>query len=297
MADIGVQLFQSFSDAMPLGACFVDAHARIVYWNTAAEGITGYLGAEVLGRAYRGDLLIHCAEGSGESLVSQVQCPIMEVLRDGKPVVADLFLLHKFGHRVAVHVYAFPLRGAMGEMLGVGEILDPSPGKPQEITHAEFEMATGLPAMEKSHAYLQAVIAQQAHKAESAAPAALIAIDMSEHEALLQHGGTTMLHQAVRVLARTVAGLVPARTYIGCWSDWRLVAIIPECSAGTLEAAKSKLAGVGSSCAVKWWGDRVVVGIRVATCYLDAMHSADQSAEAVMAGLEHELRGTAHGEK
>jgi PAS domain S-box-containing protein len=296
MADIGGQLFQSFSDAMPLGACLVDGHAKILYWNAAAEGITGYLGPEVLGRAYRGDLLIHCSDGNaGGRAESQVQCPVMEVLRDGKAVVSDLFLRHKRGHRVAVHVYAFPLRGSMGEMLGVGEILDPLPGKAEDFGHADFEMATGLPAMEKSRAYLQAALVKHAHG--TVPPAALIAIDMSEHQRLLQHGGSGMLQQAIRVLAKTVAGLVPARAYIGCWSDWRLVVVIPECSAEMLEAAKLKLAGVGSSCAVKWWGDRVVVGTRIAACSLDALHGAELSADAVMAGLEQELQGTVHGKE
>ena len=92
-----------------------------------------------------------------------------------------------------------------------------------------------------------------------ASASALILIDMSEHQAILQHGGTAMLHQAIRVLAKRLRACA-CRAYIGCWSDWRLVAIVPECSAETLEGLKSKLAGVGSSCAVKWWGDRVVVG-------------------------------------
>jgi hypothetical protein len=217
----------------------------------------------------------------------------MEVLRDGKAVASDLFLRHKDGHRMAVHVYAFPLRDSMGEMRGVGEILDPSQGK-QEVPgwagHSErkFEMATGLPAVEESRDYLQTTL-----HSRSASSSALIVISMSERRSILQHGGTAMLHHAIRVLAKTVAGLVPARSYIGCWSDWRLVVIVPECNLDTLEEVKVKLAGVGSSCAVKWWGDRVVVGIQAAARYLDS----SQTVDALIQGLEPDLKGSTDEEK
>ena len=56
---------------------------------------------------------------------TELQCPVREVLRDGRAVAADLFLRHKDGHRLPVHVDAFPLRDSMGEMRGVGEILIP----------------------------------------------------------------------------------------------------------------------------------------------------------------------------
>ena len=78
-----------------------------------------------------------------------------------------------------------------------------------------------------------------------------------------------MLRQATRVLAKTVAGLLPSPHFLGCWSEDRLVALIPECRLEALEELGAQLAEVGSSCAVKWWGDRVVVGIRAAARYLD----------------------------
>src|ERR1700692_4337333 len=113
MSQIEAKLFQSFSDAMPFGVCLVDLQGKIIYWNVAAEGITGYLGHEVLGRAYRGDLLIQCG---GTNASTETQCPVTEVLRDGRAVVAELFLRHKHGHRIPIHVFAFSLRDAMGEM-------------------------------------------------------------------------------------------------------------------------------------------------------------------------------------
>jgi len=282
MSEIDVRLFQSFSDAAPFGVCLVDIQGKIIYWNAGAESVTGYLGHEVLGRAYRGDLLIHCTGRYGST---EVQCPVTEVLRDGRAVAADLFLLHKDGHRMPVRVSAFPLRDAMGEMRGVGEILDSNQvkqGSPGWAGHSEreFEMATGLPAVGESRDQIQSVL-----RSRSASSSALILIEMSEEQAIMRHGGTALLHQAIRVLAKTIAGLLPSRNYVGCWSDWRLIAIVPECKPETLEKLESTLAGVGSSCAVKWWGDRVVVGMRAAAAYVDQ----SQTVDALIEGLEQQL--------
>jgi len=286
MSEIDPQLFQSFSDAIPFGVCVVDIQGKIIYWNAAAEGITGYLRHEVLGRAYRSDLLIQCG---GANASTEIQCPVIDVLRDGRTITADLFLRHKHGHRIPIHVFAFALRNKKGEMQGVGEIFDPSQAKqesPAWVGHSdrEFEMATGLPAVQESREQLQILL-----RSRSASCSALLLIEMSEQQAIQQHGGTPMLHQAIRVLAKTVAGLLPSRNYVGCWSDWRLIAIIPECRPEMLERLKATLAGVGSSCAVKWWGDRVVVGMRAVARYVDS----SQTAETLIQLLEHDLKNAA----
>lgn len=289
MSGIEAQLFRSFIDAMPYGVCLVDLQRKITYWNSAAEEITGYLGHEVLGRAFRGDLLMHC---EGPDAGPEVQCPVMEVLRNGRPVAAGLFLRHKLGHRMPIHVIAFPLRDSMGEMKGVGEILEPSHGGKESpawsgYSDREFEMATGLPAVAQSWQRLHILFHSQSSSS------ALILIEMSEQQAILQHGGTAMLHQALRALARTMAGLLPAHHFLGCWSDWRLIAIIPGCNAGTIETLRSKLAAVGSACAVKWWGDRLVVETRAAARLVDS----SKTAEALIQELEQDLKSIADGEE
>jgi PAS domain S-box-containing protein len=286
MPEIGSQLFQSFCDAMPLGVCLVDLQGKIVYWNAAAESITGYLSHEVLGRAYRGDLLIQCSHCEGVKRNTELQCPVREVLRDGSAVVAELFLRHKDGHRLPVHVDAFPLRDSMGELRGVAEILAHSrerhevPGWTGQ-SQREFEIAAGLPTVAESREQLQMAL-----RSRSASTTALLLIEMSEQASILQHGGTAMLRQATRVLGKTVAGLLPSPNFLGCWSDDRVVALIPACPVEDLEKLAAELAEVGSSCAVKWWGDRVVIRIRSVARYLDS----SLPAETLIQSLEEDLK-------
>ncbi len=289
MAQIHEQLLQSFSDAMPFGVCFVDSSGKIIYWNPASEALTGYMSHEALGRMYRDDLLLQCSE-NGASL--EALCPVIEVQRDGRPVDAEMYLRHKDGHRIPVHVFAFPLRDEAGEIRGVGEIFDAqwrqdSAGRGGH-SDREFEIATGLPGAEESREHLKMLL-----RSALAPSAVLILMEMAEQCSMLHHGGTAMLHQSLRVLAKTVAGLLPARSYVGCWCEGKLTAIVPECAPETLEQLKSTLASVGSSCAVKWWGDRVAFGVRAAACYVDPSLSVD----ALIQRLELDLKSAGSGKE
>jgi hypothetical protein len=183
-------------------------------------------------------------------------------------------------------VFAFPLRDAAGKPRGVGEIFDTSQVKhesPACSGHSdrEFEMATGLPAVEESREHVQTAL-----RSRSATSSALFLIEMTEQQSIMHHGGSAMLHQSIRVLAKTVAGLLPPRNFVGCWSSWRLIAIVPECEPEALEKLKFNLAGVGSSCAVKWWGDRVTIGMRATARYFDP----SQTVDALIEQLEQDLK-------
>jgi PAS domain S-box-containing protein len=285
MSEISAGLFQQFTDAMPQGACLVDPQGTIVYWNAAAEAITGYHRHDVLGRPYRGDLLVQISADASAAAKS----PVHEVLRNGAPVSADLFLRHKNGYRLPLKVTAFPLRDSENHLSGVGELFElsqPRQGSVGWVGHPdrEFEMATGLPAVAESREQL-------AHLARSSAArsAAILLVEMTEQEAILKHGGPLMLHQALRVLARTVASLLPSRNYVGCWDDWRLLAIVPECDAVRLSHLESTLAQVGSSCAVKWWGDRVTIR----SCVAARLVAEGDEVESIPSRLERQLQQVA----
>jgi hypothetical protein len=64
-----------------------------------------------------------------------------------------------------------------------------------------------------------------------------------------------------------------------------MLAVVPECSPENLHTIEQNLNGVGSSSVVKWWGDRVAVGIRIAAAILESK----QSGEELVHSLEQQL--------
>jgi diguanylate cyclase (GGDEF)-like protein/PAS domain S-box-containing protein len=117
--DVGVGFHWEMLDLLEDGVYIMDRDRRILYWSTGAERITGYGAAEVLGRRCADNLLRHVDE-RGRALCIE-GCPLAAVMDDGRPRSADVFLHHKDGHRVPVHVHGAPIRNWHGEIIGAFE--------------------------------------------------------------------------------------------------------------------------------------------------------------------------------
>ena len=81
---------------------FVDPSRRVVYWNHAAEALSGFSASEVVGRHCSDNLLCHVDE-SGRSLC-QGDCPLSQSMQSGIRRKADVHMRCKDGQRLAVRV-------------------------------------------------------------------------------------------------------------------------------------------------------------------------------------------------
>ena len=101
------------------GVYVVDAERRIVFWNSAAENITGYKKEEIVGQYCYMNLLSHIdTEGCALCLLD---CPLYKTIKDGKSRRAEVFLRHKEGFRIPVVVNVAPIE-ENGEIIGALEI-------------------------------------------------------------------------------------------------------------------------------------------------------------------------------
>ncbi|MGM0451636.1 MAG: sensor domain-containing diguanylate cyclase [Thermodesulfobacteriota bacterium] len=110
------ELFLHFNTAL----YFVDTQRRITYWNKAAEQVTGYTADEVVG-AYCYDNILGHVDAKGCSLCTG-KCPLAHSLSDGVAKTADVYLHHKEGHRIPVHVRITPLKNLEGQIIGATEL-------------------------------------------------------------------------------------------------------------------------------------------------------------------------------
>ena len=107
-------------DSLFDGVYFVDNEMRITYWNAAAERISGFSRAEVIGSCCADNLLRH-VDGAGCDLCND-GCPLSATIGDGKPREAPVFLHHRLGHRVPVSVRTSPVYDERGGVIGAVEI-------------------------------------------------------------------------------------------------------------------------------------------------------------------------------
>jgi phosphoserine phosphatase RsbU/P len=112
-ADAGLIL-----DSLGDGVYVTDLDRRIVYWNRAAQQITGWSAEDMLGRHCFDSLLNH-VDKDGHELCGQEYCPlhrsIVTGLGSGAPLV---FAMRKDGRRTPVQVTVAPIRNAAGEIIG-----------------------------------------------------------------------------------------------------------------------------------------------------------------------------------
>jgi len=105
------------------GVYITDPDRRILFWNKAAEEITGYSQKEVLGKKCADNLLVH-TDLAGNKLCSTDLCPLHKAISFEKSTTEPLVVkaLHKNGNRVMVEVSLAPLYSASGELIGGIEI-------------------------------------------------------------------------------------------------------------------------------------------------------------------------------
>lgn len=102
------------------GAYLVNPERRIIFWNRAAETITGYPANIVVGMRCADNILRHVTPGGQELCLHG--CPLAGSMADGKVREAEVYLHHKTGKRVPVVVRASPLLDRAGAVIGAVEI-------------------------------------------------------------------------------------------------------------------------------------------------------------------------------
>ncbi len=88
------------------GAYIVDASRKILYFNPIAETISGYQAEEVEGSYCHDNILNHVDEHGHKLCVSA--CPLQDSIDTDVINQNEVYLHHKFGHRVKVQVTTLP---------------------------------------------------------------------------------------------------------------------------------------------------------------------------------------------
>jgi diguanylate cyclase (GGDEF)-like protein/PAS domain S-box-containing protein len=100
------------------GVALFTPEMRILYWNTAAERITGRLAAEMTSQNDGLETFI-LEDGSGRPLNERSQRIVLQTLQDGRPRKRDAFIRHKHGYRIPAGARATAMRDENGDVRGV----------------------------------------------------------------------------------------------------------------------------------------------------------------------------------
>ncbi len=218
-------LLENVSD----GIYFVDLDRRILYWNAAAERLSGYSRSQMVGQICGPCGLTHCDE-RGESLCGE-GCPLSSVIQNGKARTCEVFLRHRDGYRVPVHVTASPMVDENGATVGVVEIFSDNSDKvaAMEETLRANRKATIDPLTEAGNRrYGEDVIARYLGKrVEGEGPGGVVFVDVDRFKAINDRFGHAAGDLALQTIVQTLKRNVRSMDAVCRWGGDEFLIFMP----------------------------------------------------------------------
>jgi len=283
------ELTKRIFDQLQTGIYIVDRSRRILYWNSGAEQITGYLSQQVAGQSCHGDLLMHC-DALGNNLCGR-NCTPLEVMSDGKPRECTVFLRHRLGHRLPVHVRAWPIYGKDGAIIGSVESFE----EVKATTHTKMAVleaagcfSTQMNAFNRRYGEIKAGHALDLVRA-FAIPFGWLRIELDDVEALERRFGPGMIDAAEKMIARTINGSLSPRDRLSHWGRAQFRIEVHSCWRQGLADMAESLAVLVHASHVEWWGDNRRVTVSIAGTMAEAgdtLETLESRAEGVFANCK-----------
>ncbi len=273
-------LLETFSD----GVFVVDTDQRILYWNRAATGLTGFTQEEVLG-SQLGEFIDH-VDGTGESL-SGLLNPLRLVLDNGRSQNFQLHTLHKAGYALPVNATIDPIF-ENETLLGAVEIfreakyidsLEKAHRRIQELSISDE--LTGV--SNRSHLFL---LAEQEIRRESRTkePLSAVIFDIVGFSAINAEHGHAEGDRVLQETARLLADNMRMTDRIGRLESDHFLSMLADCSVDDAEKVASKLKEKIEI--HKFLDGTLNISIR----YKTVLHKQDETAKQFISRLEAEMK-------
>jgi diguanylate cyclase (GGDEF)-like protein/PAS domain S-box-containing protein len=282
------ELLRVVLDSLQTGVYVVDRERRIVLWNSGAELISGYMRHDVVGRMSRENILVNCND-VGCALCGVV-CPLTEAIHEGHPREAQIYLRHKAGHRVPVHLRVVPIRDDHGSVIGAAESFEEQ-GPLAELgiypgnlaAHGCLDLPTGVP----NHAFTQSHLRENLNFFnEYHLPFGVLMIHVNGLRHLRTTHGREAIEVMLHVVAQTMKHTLRPDGFLGRWSEDAFLAILTNGSRAELERAAQSLQKIVGSSGIQWWDDLLSVTISVGTTMVQAGDTMDALLERVQHSLD-----------
>ncbi len=243
MKQLGEDSWARIVENLHDGLYFVDANRVITYWNKAAERISGFSAAEVIGKCCADNILTH-VDCSGESLCLG-KCPLADTIADGIERSMEVYLHHKDGHRVPVLIRASPLKDPQGKILGGIELFtDISNIQANTLRVLELEklaLLDNLTQLANRNYIEKELLARFDEQKRFDMPFGILFIDIDYFKRVNDTYGHSVGDEVLRFVAQTfIANSRPFDLY-GRWGGEEFLGIIRNITAEALEDLGNRL--------------------------------------------------------
>jgi len=272
------ELLEAALDSLPDGIAVFGEAGEVVWWNQAAEAITGYAGMNLKQRPVpeelepllqNGPRVVEIAHHVGRGLLMRVR--------------------HKLGHEIPLMLRALVLRDGMGARIGTAAVFHPAESL-DALPHGASEEDADVTA---SQAELEEQLVTEFEEFEQGGlPFGVLWIGVDQaHEMRRTHGAAARQAMLDKVRHALVAGLRPSET-IGRWGDDEFLVIAHERTSEMLAAHGQRLAGLARTADFRWWGDRVSLTVSVGAA--QAEQEQDEKLAHLLERARHAMTTSMH---
>lgn len=188
------------------GCVVVSKELTYVYWNKALEELTGFKKEEMLEKSCRSEASLF-SDPTGKNLCAE-NCICSQILKDGKPMILDVYIQNKNGYRIPVTLKALPIINTEGQTVGIINIIlnsTPSITIPLKINELEkmqlLDLDTGIPNRLYMELYLKNKIDEYQ---KYNIPFGIIYADVDNFAKIQERYGRFNAAKLVRMMARTI---------------------------------------------------------------------------------------------
>jgi diguanylate cyclase (GGDEF)-like protein/PAS domain S-box-containing protein len=282
------EILRTVLETLQTGVAVFDPEGRVLFWNDGAERITGYLRPEVVGQLCRVNRVAEC-ETPANSL-SAALSPAVAATQDGSPRCLEVYLRHKAGHLIPVHVRIVPLRGAHGTIVGAVESFEQHPSTADLdvrlnslAAHGCLDRVSGLP----NHAFTQSHLRETlATCNEYHLPFGILLIEVDGFPHLLQAHGRQGAEAVAHMVADAATHILSPADFVGRWTEDRFLAILGDSSIAGVERAAEAVERVVKASTITWWGDVLSATVSVGR----GLAAPGDTNESLLERTEHSLR-------
>lgn len=214
------------------GIYYVDLERKITQWNKAAERISGFSKAEVIG-AYCSDNLLRHIDDEGHELCLN-GCPLTATLLDGQMREGNVYLHHKRGHRVPVSIRTLPVVSAEGAIVGAVEVFADNSAYVQvlqDLERVRQEANVDELTNAGNRRYGEMSLNTRLYElSTNAVPFSIAFVDVDQ----MKHFNDTHGHQtgdeALMMVSRVISGILGTSDTVARWGGDEFVLILPNLS-------------------------------------------------------------------
>ena len=235
--------YKTLLDNLHDAVYFTDRERRIQYWNHAAETVTGFQSEEILGRCCADNILSH-VDHRGQ-LLCLSHCPLVEAMDQGKPVEKDVFLHHRKGHRLPVHVRVAPILNDKGQVVGAVEAFSDNSSKLDALDRLEelqkiafVDPLTSVGTRRFGEDMLRSRLDESKRYGWTFG---IICVDLDRFKEINDRHGHDAGDEALALVARTLVANVRSFDFVARWGGDEFLVIATNISPENLHALAEKL--------------------------------------------------------